>query len=115
MKVFDCDRCLLSAHSPYLVCAVHPYGVNTDICHDFRPDPKATEPESWAPEGYSWYGEHLVANRPSRYTPEQQLEILETHPLFTGVCPECGYKFDESNPPLVHWDCPQCGWVDDSV
>ena len=48
-----------------------------------------------------------------RLTPEQRLEILETHPLFTGKCPQCGHEFADY--PLIHWDCPACGWIDDSV
>ncbi len=56
-----------------------------------------------------------MPNRPSRYTPEEQLEILDNHPFFTGVCPQCGHRFDKNNPPAVHWDCPECGFIDDSV
>ena len=58
-----------------------------------------------------------LPSKPSRYTAEEKLEILDNHPFFTGICPECGYEFDKSNPPLVHWDCPnpECGWIDDSV
>ena len=43
--------------------------------------------------------------------------MLDTHPLFTGVCPSCGHRFNPSKPPVVHWDCPSpdCGWMDDSV
>ena len=65
MKIPQCDRCLLSAHSPYLVCAVHPGGVDIETCPDFRPDPNAAaEEELWAPEGYSWYGDYLIPHRP---------------------------------------------------
>ncbi len=96
-KIPDCDRCLFYSHSEYLVCQVHPYGVQGDRCLDFRPAPNAEEEEEqWAPEGYTWYGGELIPNRPPRYTKQEQLEILD-------------------NPPLVHWDCPACGWVDDSV
>ncbi|WP_255409346.1 hypothetical protein [Chlorogloea sp. CCALA 695] len=28
----------MCAHDPSLVCAVHPYGQNSDFCPDFRPD-----------------------------------------------------------------------------
>lgn len=115
MKIPDCDRCLLYSHNPHLVCAVHPSGVEGNSCLDFRPDPNAEPEELWSPEGYSWYGGELIPNRRSRLTPEEQLEILETHPFFTGVCPRCGYEFDKINPPEVHWDCPSCGWIDDSV
>jgi rubrerythrin len=69
----------------------------------------------WSPEGYSWYGGELISNKRSPLTPEEQLEILDTHPFFTGVCPQCGYQFAKNNPPKVHWDCPACGWMDDSV
>ena len=115
MKIPECDRCLLYAHNPHLICAVHPNGVDTDRCLDFRPDPNAAEEELWSPQGYSFYGDELIPNKPSRYTPEEQLEILDNHPFFTGVCPQCGHEFDLKNPPLVHWDCDRCGWMDDSV
>ncbi len=38
-KIPDCEVCLLRAHDPLLVCAVHPYGPNSDSCLDFRPNP----------------------------------------------------------------------------
>jgi predicted RNA-binding Zn-ribbon protein involved in translation (DUF1610 family) len=89
---------------------------DTDRCLDFRPDPNTEPEEQWAPEGYSWswYDGELIPNRPSRYTQAEQLEILDNHPFFTGVCPNCGYRFDKNNLP-VHYDCPVCGWIDDSV
>ena len=37
------------------------------------------------------------------------------HPIITGKCPQCQYKFLEDNPPEAHWDCPKCGWIDDSI
>ena len=114
-KIPDGDRCLLYAHNPHLICTVHPSGVESDRCLDFRPDPNAEIEEQWSPIGYSWYGDELIANRPSRYTPEEQLQILDSHPFFTGVCPNCGHEFDKNNPPKVHWDCPACDWVDDSI
>jgi len=48
-------------------------------------------------------------------TPEQQWQVLESHPLFTGHCPSCGYRFPSHVPELIHFDCPECGWIDDSV
>jgi hypothetical protein len=106
MKIPNCNRCLLYAHSSYLVCAVHPGGVTTETCPDFRPDPKAEDEELWTPEGYSWYGDRLISNRRSRLTQEEQLQIIDTHPLFTGVCPECGHEIDK---PGINWHCPACG------
>ena len=90
-----------------------------DFCLDFRLNPDIeieSEEEQWLPEGYSDYDGKLVPNQ-SRYTPEEQLEILDSYPFFTGICPQCGHKFEPSNPPKVHWDCPSpdCDWIDDSV
>jgi len=113
-KIPDCDRCLLYAKNPHLVCTVHPQGVETESCLDFRLDSSFKESEPWSPQGYSFYNGNLVKN-PSRYTQEEKLEILDNHPYFTGVCPRCHYQFDPNDPPLVHWDCPSCGWIDNSV
>jgi rubrerythrin len=65
--------------------------------------------------GRSFYnGEEIIQPR-QRWTPEEQLWLLDNHPLFTGVCPECGYRFTQSERQIVHFDCPRCSWVDDSV
>lgn len=113
-KIDLCDRCILYARNPHLVCTVHPNGVDTDSCIDFRLDPNFQEEEKWCVEGYSWYGEELIPNRTSKYTEDEQLEILDNHPFFTGICPNCGYRFSKSKQ-IVHYDCPVCNWVDDSV
>lgn len=96
---------------------MHPDGVESDHCLDFRPDPDSVEEneELWEREGYSWYGDDLIENRPSRYTAEEQLEILNNHPFFTGVCPQCGYKFESSPSPHTSWHCFRCGWSNESV
>ena len=56
-------RCSLYAHNPHLVCykvcGVHPSGIATEACIDFRPDPNFKE--------------------------EEQLEILDTHPFLFSV------------------------------
>ena len=109
-KISKCDRCSFYAHDPHLICAIHPGGVEND-CLDFRDNGR--EAELWSPQGYVWYGDNLQAVGRSRLTNEQRLEILDTHPLFTGKCPSCGHKFE--NYPLIHWDCPNCGWIDESV
>ncbi len=114
-KIPDCDRCLLNAYSPYVVCAVHPTGVDGDRCLDFRKDTGAESEELWVREGESYYIGELILPPKRQLTLEEQMMILDTHPLFTGVCPECGYWFPRDNPPVVHWNCPECGWVDDSV
>jgi len=114
-KISECDRCLLYAHNPHLVCAVHPAGPNADTCPDFRENPDAEPDELWEPEGASYYNGELILQPRQRWTPEQQLELLDTHPLFTGRCPRCEMTYPQYETPLVHWDCSACGWVDDSV
>ena len=123
-KIPECDRCLLYAHNPFLVCAVHPSGPKDNSCLDFRLDPNAEE--LWEPEGARYIGDELVIERTfyngeeirqpqRRLTREEQLQLLDTHPLFTGKCPACGSTFDRDYTARVHWDCAECGWVDESV
>ncbi len=114
-KIPECDRCILYARDPHLVCAVHPAGPNTDTCPDFREDPNTASEELWEPEGASYYNGELILQPRQRRTLEQQLELLNTHPLFTGRCPQCEFPFPKYEIPPVHWDCAECGWVDDSV
>lgn len=124
MKKLDiCDHCLFCAHTPHLVCAVHPSGVAGDECLDFRhsPDNDPTlafyEPvEEWQPLGAATYGDEVVrCSSVKRFTDEQRLELLDTHPLFTGRCPNCEMPLHEREPARVHWDCEHCGWMDDAV
>ena len=67
------------------------------------------------PEGASYYNGELILQPHQRWTREEQLKLIDGHPLFTGKCPRCDYQFPRDNPPEVHWDCPECGWVDDTV
>ncbi|MGF1939472.1 MAG: hypothetical protein RM347_034895 [Nostoc sp. ChiQUE02] len=114
-KIPHCDRCLLYSHDPHLVCAVHPAGPQGDSCLDFRLDPNAEAEELWQPEGASYYNGELIVQPQQRLTQQQQLELLDTHSLFTGKCPQCEYEFDRDYTSRVHWDCPECGWMDDTV
>lgn len=56
-----------------------------------------------------------VRQAPQHLTTEQQLHLLDTHPLFTGKCPECGHTFNRDYAAIIHYDCPECGWMDDSI
>ena len=114
-KIPECDRCLLYARNPYLVCAVHPTGPNDDTCPDFREDFNTASEELWEPEGASYYNGELILQPRQRWTPEQQLELLDTHPLFTGRCPQCELPFPKYETSPIHWDCSACGWMDDAV
>jgi hypothetical protein len=114
-KIPECDRCRFNLRNPYLVCHDYPAGPPEDSCLHFAPDPDAKPEELWEPEGASYYNGELILQPRQRRTTQEQLELLDTHPLFTGKCPSCGYRFSPDNPPEVHWDCPQCGWIDDTV
>jgi hypothetical protein len=118
MKIPARNRCQLYTHQIYFVCAIHPDGVDTEQCPDFQPDPETaieTEKELWSPVGYSWYGDTLIPNRLCRYTREEQQKILDTHPFFTGICPNCSRVFTTSPPPHTPWVCLACGWNEDSL
>lgn len=71
--------------------------------------------EAQGQEERSFYnGEEIIQPR-QRWTPEEQLQLLDWHPMFTGRCPHCERPFPKSDKPPVHWDCNECGWIDDSV
>lgn len=117
-----CIRCKYYSRNPFLICAEHPMGVEGDHCPDFEldleiPDDEATAwyGEQWQPEGASYYGDELVLDPVQRLTIEQRLDLLDSHPFFTGRCPNCEMPLNQTEPPRVHWDCGHCGWVDDSV
>jgi hypothetical protein len=110
-KTDECDRCqMFSGHlgEEYLVCGIHPSGSTETPCPDF-----ALVVENWVPVGAAYYGGELVRDWPSYLSSADRLHLIETHPLFTGVCPQCRFRYPET--PAVHWDCPNCGWVDDTV
>jgi hypothetical protein len=145
-KLPECDRCIFCAHDYHIVCAIHPAGVEEDSCLDFRPDPELRhlpfrdflglrqqqqddEPysnphdyiddneELWEPTGASYYNGEIVLQPQQHWTQEEQLEMLDWHPLFTGKCPQCDASFSKDYTARVHWDCPnqECGWKDDTV
>lgn len=51
---------------------------------DLKPDE-----ELWEPEGASYYAGELILQPQQRWTQAEQLELLDTHPMFTGKCPAC--------------------------
>ncbi|MEH1799970.1 MAG: hypothetical protein V7L13_12550 [Nostoc sp.] len=84
--------------------------------------------QQWEPEGAryvngeltierTFYNGELIVQPQARWTPEQQLELIDWHPMFTGRCPRCSAEFDRDWSARVHWDCqnPECGWMDDTV
>jgi hypothetical protein len=86
-KIPECDRCFLYGRNPYLVCSVHPTGPNADTRPDFRENPDAEPDEFWEPEGASYYNGELILQPQQRWTPEQQLELLDTHRCLPAGAP----------------------------
>jgi hypothetical protein len=78
-------------------------------CHPVNPN--APPEELWEPEGASYYNGELILQPRQRWTLEQQLELLDTHPLFTGRYPRCEMTYPKYETPPVHWDCSACGWM----
>ena len=148
----ECQYCIYNAHHYTIVCALHPSGVKTEKCPDFKQDPELKgknfrdflgigepaeingsinnpfdpEPEeNWSPPGYqyvngelepieSYYDGELIHQPPQRFSKQKMLKLLDTHPLFTGVCPQCNHVFTEQiiSPKCT---CPDCGWTDDDI
>jgi hypothetical protein len=123
----ECRYCRFYASDPHLVCAIHPSGPSCDRCLDFREDDTALrcwseflgldwsrpEDELWQPASPPEYAGEFVLQFQRRLTLEEQVHLLDTHPLFTGRCPDCDYAYPQDAPPPVQWRCPQCGWQED--
>ena len=101
-----------------------PIEVNGSINNPYHPEPE----ENWSPPGYqyvngelqplepleSYYNGELIRQPQQRFSKEEKLYLLDTHPMFTGVCPRCNYVFTE---PILSkkCTCPDCGWTDDDI
>lgn len=70
--------------------------------------------ELWESEGASYYIGELILQPQQRWTRDERLELLDTHPMFTGCCPRYNRQFPQYAKTPVHWDCV-CGWIDDTV
>lgn len=124
-KIPECELCRFYVHSAYMVCVMHPEGPDTIICHHYAFEPCAVQkdepnPLSWhTDDGRSaWQATYLgepIAQPQRSLGMDEQLALLDTHPIFTGQCPECEIPMLQTEPPRVHWDCESCGWKDDSV
>ena len=106
-EIPDCDRCRLYAHSPYLVCSIHPTGPENDTCTDFE-TMDVRQPLS----GGYYAGDWIPQPFPT-LQPEEQQALLDEHPLFTGRCPACETPIPADRP-RREWYCDHCGWQADS-
>jgi hypothetical protein len=78
--------------------AIHPSGPEQNPCLGF-----AEVTEHWEPLGAGYYDGDLVLQSEHYLSTEERLDILNTHPLFTGICPKCGAKVEPEQ--RVHYDC----------
>ena|GEM_PF-300517 len=114
-KIHECDHCLLYRHKPYLICAVHPTGPNTNTCIDFRENPDAEPEELWEPQGASYYNGELILQRPAALDTRTTVRAAGHAPTVYRPVPPCEMTYPQYETPPVHWDCSACGWSDDSV
>jgi hypothetical protein len=101
-KIPECDRCLLYARNPHLVCAVHPAGPNTNTCLDFRADPNAAAEELWEPEGANYYNGELILQPKQRWTRLATVRAAGHAPtIYRPVrCPRCEMTYPKYDTPL---------------
>jgi len=83
-----------------LPCTVQPIGGDTDRCLDFQEDlerrweqfsqldwvvrDENESREQWEPEGVSYYNGELILTPAQRWSWDEQMELLDWHPLLTG-------------------------------
>jgi predicted GIY-YIG superfamily endonuclease len=76
---------------------------------------KSAAPKRPSNGGVGQYAGDLIPSPTERLTRQQQEDLMNWHPLFSGRCPHCEMPIPVQEPPQVHWDCPHCGWIDDTV
>lgn len=79
-----------------MVCGVNPCGPDGDECPDFD----AIAPRGEPLEG-GYYAGDWIPQLPTRITVEQQLALLDWHPMFTGRCPNCEMPIRDPCPRYV--------------
>lgn len=104
----QCDRFSGYLTEGFLVCAIHPSGPVQNPCPD-----SAEVIEDWEAVGAFYKDNELLKDWAGYLTSSERIEVLESHPIFTGICPECGASFRDCRP--IHYDCRECGWMDDSI
>jgi hypothetical protein len=107
-KIPECDHCQYFANTPYMVCGINPSGPKGSNCEDFRAFPEQVVDEMNKPLGGGYYAGDWI---PQPFPPifvDQQLALLNWHPLFTGRCPNCETPIPE--PVNNCWNCRHCEW-----
>jgi hypothetical protein len=85
MNLPQCSTCKIYRNG----CPVHPQGVLGDDCLDFR----LKYETGFTPQ----------------LTKEEQWRIFNTHPIFSGKCPQCSHIYNQLSD-RTNWTCPVCNW-----
>jgi hypothetical protein len=89
----ECERCQLftgGSGATDRVCRIYPAGPTAKPCPDHAPIA-----EDCSEIGGAYYDGQRI--RDTGYmSSADRLHLLSTHPLFTGVCPECGSEYPET-------------------
>jgi hypothetical protein len=56
---------------------------------------------------------HPLTHVLARLSRSEQLEVMQTHPLFTGKCPCCGAEVSSHKQAPNQLECHSCDWVDE--
>lgn len=76
--------------------------------------PNSSQPEVATPDMHNAEEpRYSVAEFLSQVSSLEELNILDEHPFFTGVCPRCHHGYSNLENPPLFWDCQACGWKDD--
>lgn len=94
-----------------------------NLLHSFELHSTPVAPSSPPPPSPPQYSSGAPANRPedrasvasflAQVNSLEELKALESHPFFTGQCPQCGTAYQNEGQLPVYWDCRSCGWKDD--
>ncbi|OKH31305.1 hypothetical protein NIES2101_41615 [Calothrix sp. HK-06] len=97
----ECSCCRFYCGNPYIFCEVLPDGPVSNPCIYYAPK-----------IGTNYDGEVMQQPKPQS-TFEEEFVMLHNHPLFTGACPQCNYKFPKHEQVAQQYICPSCGWSDE--
>jgi hypothetical protein len=61
--------------------------------------------------GYFYNGEWTTVRGDNNLTPQEKLELLDWHPVFTGRCPKCEVPIRNPLQSDLSWHCGHCQWT----
>ncbi|MBW4600803.1 MAG: hypothetical protein KME29_14685 [Calothrix sp. FI2-JRJ7] len=100
-KLPQCPSCRFYCDNPFLSCEVLLDGLEQNPCIYY------------APEIGALYNGQVIKQPLQNRTIEEKLALLDKHPLFTGACPGCNYKFERIELLNQQYICSNCGWSDE--